>query len=64
VRGGQVYGATTPTGGYVADQPVSPADLTATIFHHLGIDPTIEYDDGFQRLRQSLSEGTRVEGLA
>lgn len=63
VRGGQVYGATTPTAGYVAEQPVSPADLTATILHHLGIDPSIEYDDGFQRMRQALSEGTPVEGL-
>ncbi|HTI49431.1 MAG TPA: DUF1501 domain-containing protein [Planctomycetaceae bacterium] len=64
VRGGQVYGATTPTGGYVADQPVTPADLTATILHHLGIDPAIEYDDGFQRMRQRLSEGLVVEELS
>lgn len=64
VRGGQVYGATTPTGGYVAEQPVSPADLTATILHHLGIDPAIEYDDGFQRIRQALCEGSPVEGLS
>lgn len=64
VRGGQVYGATTSTGGYVADQPVTPADLTATILHHLGIDPAIEYDDGFQRIHQRLSEGIVVEGLS
>ncbi len=38
VRGGQVHGATTRTGGYVKDSPVSPADLAATILHHLGID--------------------------
>ncbi|HEX5271433.1 MAG TPA: DUF1501 domain-containing protein, partial [Gemmataceae bacterium] len=31
VRGGQVYGATTRDGGFAADRPVSPADLTATI---------------------------------
>ncbi|MSR60067.1 MAG: DUF1501 domain-containing protein [Planctomycetaceae bacterium] len=64
VRGGQVYGATTPTGGYVADQPVTPADLTATILQHLGIDPSLEYHDDFQHLRQRLSEGTPVAGLS
>lgn len=64
VRGGQVYGATTSLGGYVADKPVSPADLSATILHHLGIDFTQEYEDEFQKLRNRLSEGAPVEGLA
>jgi uncharacterized protein (DUF1501 family) len=63
VRGGQVYGSTTPTGGYVATQPVTPADLTATILHHLGIDHTLEYDDTFQRMRQRLCEGIPVRDL-
>src|SRR5262245_9981335 len=63
VRGGQIYGSTTPTGGYVATQPVTPADLTATILHHLGIDHTLEYDDGFQRMRQRLCEGIPVQDL-
>jgi hypothetical protein len=63
VRGGQVYGATTSDGGYVSEQPVTPADLTATIMHHLGIDFTQEYEDGFQRLRHRLSEGVPVKGL-
>ena len=64
VKGGQVYGSTTRTGGYVADQPVTPADLTATIMHHLGIDPSLEYDDVFQRIRQRLCEGEVIPGLA
>ncbi len=63
VRGGQVYGATTRNGGYVADKPVTPADLTATILYHLGIDFTREYSDGFQNLRHRLSEGTPVRDL-
>ncbi|MBS0264670.1 MAG: DUF1501 domain-containing protein [Planctomycetes bacterium] len=63
VRGGQVYGSTTATGGYVATQPVTPADLTATILHHLGIDHTLEYDDGFQRIPQRLCEGRPVVDL-
>jgi uncharacterized protein (DUF1501 family) len=57
VRGGQVYGATNATAGYVVDKPVSPADLTATILSHLGVDLRKEYDDEFQRIRRRLSEG-------
>ncbi|MBI3863863.1 MAG: DUF1501 domain-containing protein [Planctomycetia bacterium] len=63
VRGGQIYGSTTPTAGYVATQPVTPADLTATILHHLGIDHTLEYEDGFQRMPQRLCEGVPVTDL-
>ena len=63
VRGGQVYGATTRDGGYVADRPVTPADLTATVLHHLGIDHTGEYVDEFQHLRNRLSDGRPVRDL-
>ena len=63
VRGGQVYGATNPTGGYVADRPVSPADLTATILAHLGIDHTQTWYDPFQRMQRPLSEGRVVREL-
>lgn len=63
VRGGQAYGATTADGGYVRDLPVTPADLTATVLHHLGVDPGQCYDDGFQRLRVPLSSGRPVRGL-
>src|SRR5207248_905680 len=61
VCGGQVYGATTRDGGYVADRPVTPADLTATILHHLGIDFTQHYEDEFQRLRHRLSDRRPVQ---
>jgi hypothetical protein len=63
VRGGQVYGATSSNGGYVKDRPVSPAELTATILYHLGIDFTQEYADDFQHLRHRLSDGTPVKDL-
>lgn len=61
VRGGQVYGSTTANGGYVADRPVSPADLSATILSHLGIDQSLEYEDHFLQVRQQLSEGRPVD---
>lgn len=63
VRGGQVVGATTVDGGYVQERPVTPADLTATVLHHLGIDHTLPYEDEFQRLRFCLSEGTPLTDL-
>jgi len=57
VRGGQVYGASNSNAGYVVDKPVTPADLTATILTHLGVDPQQEYPDEFQQLPRRLSEG-------
>jgi hypothetical protein len=63
VRGGQVYGATTSDGGYVRDQRVTPADLTATVLYHLGIDFTRQYEDEFQHLDNRLSEGQPVRDL-
>ena len=63
VRGGQTYGSTTSTGGYVAEKPVTPADLCATILKHLGISATMKYEDHFQRNLQQLCEGRPVEGL-
>jgi hypothetical protein len=63
VRGGQVYGATNSTGGYVVDRPIAPADLTATILYHLGIDPATTYHDAFQRVDQRLCEGTPIRDL-
>lgn len=61
VRGGQVYGSTTGNGGHVIDNPVTPADLSATILAHLGIDPAQEYDDHFLQIRQRLSIGQPVK---
>jgi hypothetical protein len=61
VRGGQVFGATNDTGGFVADRPVTPADLTATVLTHLGVDPDLRYDDHFQQLPRRLSEGRPIK---
>jgi uncharacterized protein (DUF1501 family) len=40
VRGGQVVGSSDATGGEPKDRPVSPAELAATVYHALGLDPT------------------------
>jgi hypothetical protein len=39
IAGGQVLGASDRHGAYPATDPLRPHDLTATIFHLLGIDP-------------------------
>ena len=39
LRTGQVIGATDARGEYVDERPLSPNDLLATLYRHLGIDP-------------------------
>lgn len=47
IRGGTVCGASDAQAAYVKDRPVRPADICATIFECLGIDPDMPvYDRG------------------
>ncbi|HAA51764.1 MAG TPA: DUF1501 domain-containing protein, partial [Planctomycetaceae bacterium] len=39
VSGGVLYGQSDRIAGHPLDHPVSPADLSATIFDSLGVDP-------------------------
>jgi hypothetical protein len=45
IRGGQVIGASDKNGAYPATDPIHGGDLTATIFHLLGIDPSGTFKD-------------------
>ena len=45
IRGGTVYGASDAQAAYVKDLPVSTADLCASIYHCLGIDPEMTVPD-------------------
>ncbi|HZV05703.1 MAG TPA: DUF1501 domain-containing protein [Gemmataceae bacterium] len=45
IHGGQVYGSSDRTAAYPSTNPVSPADLAATIYHCLGIDPHTQITD-------------------
>jgi hypothetical protein len=45
VRGGQVYGASDRSAAYPSTNQVSPADVAATIYHCLGIDPRAHVTD-------------------
>jgi hypothetical protein len=49
VRGGQVHGASDPSGAYPAEKPVRPDDVTATVFHALGFDPETTIRDQLDR---------------
>ncbi len=62
IRGGQVYGSSDTRGGDVGSQPVSPADLLATMWQCLGLSPETELRDRLHR-PYALSGGRVVEGL-
>jgi hypothetical protein len=49
IRGGTIHGASDAIGGYPQEGKVQPEDLTATIFHCLGIEPFTEMHDTFNR---------------
>jgi len=48
IPGGQVFGASDRQAAYPSRDPVAPQDLSATIYHLLGINPhqTIPSPDG------------------
>ena len=48
-RGGYVHGASDKLGAFPAADPVTPAQLAATIYHCLGIRPDTELRDGLGR---------------
>lgn len=62
IRGGQIVGASDSKGAEVLDKPISPADLLATIWQQLGIDPQTELRDRLNRPLQ-LSEGSVLREL-
>ena len=39
LQGGRVIGASDPIGGTPAERPVTPAEVVATIYRSLGLDP-------------------------
>ncbi len=63
LRTGQVVGATNARGEYPKDRPLTPKDLLATIYRHLGIDPRQEFRDFTGRPVPILSEGEPIGEL-
>lgn len=62
LRGGAVYGASDKIGAYPDRDPVTPADLAATIFWRFGIDPGLEIRDALNRPFR-LSDGQPLAQL-
>ena len=62
VRGGYVHGASDSHGAYPALDPVTPADLAATIFWRFGVDPATEIHDLTGRPHR-LTEGEPIRQL-
>jgi Protein of unknown function (DUF1501) len=62
IRGGQTYGASDARGEYPADKPLTPADITKTVYYAMGIE-NLEATDGQGRPYNLLAEGNAVEEL-
>jgi uncharacterized protein (DUF1501 family) len=63
LRMGQVIGSTDRQGAYPADRPLSPKDLLATMYRHLGIDFRAEFHDKIGRPIPVLPYGDVISEL-
>ncbi|MEX0587112.1 MAG: DUF1501 domain-containing protein, partial [Pirellulales bacterium] len=63
MRTGQVIGSTTSRAEAPQDRPLTPNDLWATVYRHLGIDPTHAFPDFSGRPMPILPYGTPIAEL-
>ena len=63
LRMGQAVGATNPNGEYPVESPYRPEDVLATIYHVLGIDPKLSFDDAEGRPMPILPAGEPIREL-
>ncbi|HUE15497.1 MAG TPA: DUF1501 domain-containing protein [Planctomycetaceae bacterium] len=62
IRGGQTYGSSDRYAEYPADRPVSPADITKTVYHAMGIE-NLGARDRQNRPYDLLAEGRPLTEL-
>jgi len=62
VKRGYVHGASDRLGAYPGRDPVRPEDLSATLFHLLGLDPHAEIRDALNR-PLPISTGSVINGV-
>jgi hypothetical protein len=62
LTGGRTYGSSDAKGAYPADKPLTPADLTATVYQLLGIDPGAVLRDAAGQTHR-LCDGTAIDLL-
>ncbi len=62
IQGGQTFGASDRFGEYPADHPLTPADITKTVYYAAGIND-LQATDAQGRLYNLLDDGTAVTQL-
>jgi hypothetical protein len=62
VKRGFAFGASDKFGAFPAQDPVRPEDISATMFHLLGIDPKTEIRDALNR-PLPISAGSVIDGV-
>jgi uncharacterized protein (DUF1501 family) len=62
-RHGQVIGATDKDGGAIKERPITPGDLAATIYHHMGVPLNTTYTDLRGRPRYVVEHGDPIREL-
>jgi hypothetical protein len=62
-RHGQVIGATEKDGGSIKERPVTPGEIAATIYHHMGVPRDATYPDPTGRPRHILDSGEPIAEL-
>jgi hypothetical protein len=63
LRHGQVIGSTDGDGGQIATRPVTPADLAATLYRHMGVPLDAHYVDTTGRPMPIVYNGKPIEEL-
>jgi hypothetical protein len=64
MRMGQVIGRSNERGEHVADRPISPQDVAATVYHHLGIDSrSVTFEDRTGRPTYLIEKGEPIREL-
>ena len=62
---GQVIGRSSERGEHVVNRPISPQDVAATIYHHLGIDArSLTFQDRSGRPTYLIETGAPSENLS
>jgi hypothetical protein len=64
IRGGQVVGRSSPRGESIVDRPISPQEVAATVYRHLGIDAgRITFPDRLGRPMPLLDDFRPIQEL-
>ncbi len=63
LRHGQVIGSSESDGGHIKDRPITPADLAATIYQHMGVPLDTTYNDPVGRPRYVVDNGAPLPEL-